>query len=899
MESPREILFSDLVEASAARAPHFAELVARFLAQPDPAPNAPEVPPEEPDQAPPVPPDAWNLPKLRRAVAPSTLERKTATERKLIRREAFEGTAAGPNPPPRLRLADLLLDLYEAGDEPAHSALLDIYASAPLTWGVWKAMKRTMKLAEARFDAAMFGVLAHRFDTSVAGERGGEVSIGTLVYLKRRAWRFLRRLGRILPELYPSFAAEVLRHYTPGFAFSRSWVANQIWGHAELVGRGHNHLRGAPPKLEKRYLDEAWKKALAPTMFLLESCQHDEVAGFAIRSLERDFPETLSKAEPERLARLGARPLAPVQEFVVKLLSVSPELHMSKLEGLKLRDMVLGLLTSGSAAARKYALEYARGYAPNLGKEELAALLSADDADVRALAVSRLSAMDPKALGLPLLVAMLRSAAGASFASKMIVESFTPAELDPESYLALMTGTQVHRKLVQELFTKHKSKAPAALLQSLIDDPRCPGWVRGPAMQELSQYSGAEIGFAWIKKALLQPVTRPTVETWLRGGKFKAPVLDVEWMKGLVQKPIFRELALTVLVGSDWVPRESLGLPWLLEMVRHADPTVQTFARQYVLHQFGPAEIGLERLWALATDKKEAEATRRFAGELLAAHHPGLATEKKAGVEPKLDHAAFSKARLGPLFASELVDVRELAAKLAYEELVRWGDAEILYTLAESPHKEPRKLAERLLLSIQDGAADPAHTPPAEWLDSARVFALAESAHKSTRELAVSLIRRHYTRIGGAQKLLWLMEGPDREVRLFAVRLLWEKHRPHPPPPGFRPKKLKGAAAPEASQGPLSGAEDALQRFLKTTLLGLPPGRMERRDADALADRALPASVAKARLIEVVRDMAIEDAAFAALVSPVLSEMSHSAAMGEWQSSVAALARIRRAHPGV
>ena len=81
-------------------------------------------------------------------------------------------------------------------------------------------------------------------------------------------------------------------------------------------------------------------------------------------------------------------------------------------------------------------------------------------------------------------------------------------------------------------------------------------------------------------------------------------------------------------------------------------------------------------------------------------------------------------------------------------------------------------------------------------------------------------------------------------------------------------------------------------------MLGLPPGRMERRDADSLADRALPASVAKARLIEVVRDMAVEDTAFAALVTPVLEEMSSSAAQGEWQSSVAALARIRRAHPG-
>ena len=46
---------------------------------------------------------------------------------------------------------------------------------------------------------------------------------------------------------------------------------------------------------------------------------------------------------------------------------------------------------------------------------------------------------------------------------------------------------------------------------------------------------------------------------------------------------------------------------------------------------------------------------------------------------------------------------------------------------------------------------------------------------KATREIALTLVRRHYERIGGARRLAWLMESPDREVRLFAVRLL---HRP-------------------------------------------------------------------------------------------------------------------------
>jgi hypothetical protein len=76
---------------------------------------------------------------------------------------------------------------------------------------------------------------------------------------------------------------------------------------------------------------------------------------------------------------------------------------------------------------------------------------------------------------------------------------------------------------------------------------------------------------------------------------------------------------------------------------------------------------------------------------------------------------------------------------------------------------------------------------------------------------------------------------------------------------------------------------------------------MERREAsdDALPERPLPASVAKRRLVEVVRDMAVEERGFADVVVPVLEEFMHAQARGEWQACVAALARIRRTHPGV
>ena len=54
--------------------------------------------------------------------------------------------------------------------------------------------------------------------------------------------------------------------------------------------------------------------------------------------------------------------------------------------------------------------------------------------------------------------------------------------------------------------------------------------------------------------------------------------------------------------------------------------------------------------------------------------------------------------------------------------------------------------------------------------------------------------------------------------------------------------------------------------------------------------------MAKARVVEIVRDLAIEDVAFADAVRPLLQEMTASLAQGEWQSCLQALCAIDAVH---
>jgi hypothetical protein len=208
-----------------------------------------------------------------------------------------------------------------------------------------------------------------------------------------------------------------------------------------------------------------------------------------------------------------------------------------------------------------------------------------------------------------------------------------------------------------------------------------------------------------------------------------------------------------------------------------------------------------------------------------------------------------------------------------------------------------RQFAYNLLLTINTAEADSRYIPPQEWLLASEIFALAESPYKMTREIALTLIRRHYQYLGGVQRLAWLMESPAREVRLFAVRLLWDQHRPVTVANDWQPQKGTWQAPQQRFE-----SDQALQQFLRVVLYGLPPGRMERRATNVteqMPERALPASESKRRLLGIVRDLALEQHDFAVLIIPVLVAFQHSQAKGEWQSVITTLMRIRQKHPDI
>ncbi|MFO0576859.1 MAG: hypothetical protein U1A78_22890 [Polyangia bacterium] len=949
-----EIELRDLKLLAESESPDLADAIIAFLSQPDPVRSAPaaagpSAPPsksrasddeddddydddgdgdddedfeEDEDEGAEAAPSAaaatggpLNINGYKALIDRRALRYKSKAERREAAQAALKQLLSQEAPPPRLLLAELIAGLYDKGTPWGRATILRLAEEAPLRFGLWGGLKRVYKRAEERMDAEVFGALACRFDTALARSSGRDVGNGTLIYLRRRAWRFLRHLGTQVPALYPQFAVQVLRHYGPDVRFYSSWIVPRMWPGVFLLDS--NRKKPQDP-LKNRPFDEAWKRSPDPLMLLLETCRCDAAAAFAIASLRRDFPETLRKVTPAWLERLAHRPLASAHEFLIDTLQASPELHQVKLRGLGLHEAVLALLTSPSGRARTYAIEYARAHAQDLAKERLEELLQGGEKEVRAFAAALLATRPPRELGLPLLGRLLGHRETAAMAEKALA-TFERKDLSEAFLRDMLFGESEQLEWAQKYLKA--SYAPgeldAAFWKRLLDDPRSKDADDAAelAVEALGKLPLVALGAAWLLDALMRDGLSNTISKWLARGEGlgAADVATlVERVKGLVLHSRYRHLALPILENGKLIRPKDLGLPWLLSLARRAQPELAEFAHRYLLQHMGPADFsddgslegGTARLFALATSDKEPEPVRLFAQTYLRCHHPSLSSEqpeaKSLHLKPQLKRAAYTAERIWPSLFDPRPDVRRFAAAVTRVELRRWGYHLRVYELADSDAKEVRNIAYDALLKAGDPTADTAHTLKPEELEAGSIFALAGSRKRSTREVALELIRRHYGRLGGAERLPWLMESPDREVRLFAVRLLWEKHRPLHLPPGWKPSgkaPVLGAAAAAATER--FPDIEGLRGFLRRILFGLPPGRsMEPRDPTT-PRRHVAASVAKRYVIEIVRDLGEEDEAFARLVAPVLAEFTGSLARTEWQACLAALMRLQKVHPAL
>jgi hypothetical protein len=334
---------------------------------------------------------------------------------------------------------------------------------------------------------------------------------------------------------------------------------------------------------------------------------------------------------------------------------------------------------------------------------------------------------------------------------------------------------------------------------------------------------------------------------------------------------------------------------------------------------------GCTRLWTLATEPGPDDAPlRTFALRYIRRHHPDISlalTDRPVDPGAEMPPEFLSFERVKPLFFEAREPLRALALELARWELARWKPPiEAVVELCESPHPEVREFLAKALGADASKEHARYRIDPAT-LTADAVYSFCESLDQETRALGMKLIESN-PRLAIPEELFRLTESPDRQVRAFVIKTIWSLYRdkgitphwkPAPRPEstvGKKPEAAKKAAAAEKKDaGPPARPEGkpasdaALRDFVRRILFTVSPGRLPKASAEAArarkADklRPLPARKAKLGLIEVMRDLAVDEAAFAAIVRPLFAEFMASRGESERAACLVALTRIDKAHP--
>jgi hypothetical protein len=162
-------------------------------------------------------------------------------------------------------------------------------------------------------------------------------SVHTRNYLRRRAWRYFRKLGKQQPQRYLPAIVEALQQYTDadmpdGLALLDNWgLVHALFGvcpalvakpHGWALAEGRTLAELAPAPA----FEPLWQASPAPLVELMKGARCRPVRQWAIRMLRRHFPNALATLPLSELLVMLASEDAELSQLAVEALRQSPEL---------------------------------------------------------------------------------------------------------------------------------------------------------------------------------------------------------------------------------------------------------------------------------------------------------------------------------------------------------------------------------------------------------------------------------------------------------------------------------------------------------------------------------------------------------------------------------------------
>ncbi len=379
--------------------------------------------------------------------------------------------------------------------------------------------------------------------------------------------------------------------------------------------------------------------------------------------------------------------------------------------------------------------------------------------------------------------------------------------------------------------------------------------------------------------------------------------------------------------GSKQVDAEKLVAQGAPIKIISETAFLQMLAGEERTFSAGSIERGCERLWSLLTEPgAEDLPLRKLALQYMRRHHPDIClAETDRPVDPGAEIPAsfLTFERMRPLFFEARATLRAFALDVARWELSRWSPKlDALLDLCEGPHADVRAFVEKALFAGAEKEHDRYRIPRAS-LTADGVYLFCESQNEAARRLGMKLLTAH-AHLAAPAELFRLSESPDRQIVAMVIKTLWSLYRDKHMTRGWKPApgavvtvgkkgekaaEIKPVEAPPARPSGRPASDQALYDFLRRALFTIPPGRMAAAAAASAAPatssgaaskpgkrvRPLPTRRSKIMIIESMRDLAIEDAAFAGVVGPLFDELLASSGASERAACLVAKTRIHKA----
>ena len=545
--------------------------------------------------------------------------------------EVDEGVSPLPD---RYKIHLILTALWQDGSAYSRTILKQAITALPVSYGVWKGLKRIYKQAEFSQDYEIFGQIAakvdlQRFDQTVSSP----VSLATKTYMSLRAWRYLRQLGQQMPIGYIDAAVSVLASYDETMMAGspeqmRSWVLNHICFHNSLDYGVNRFSSRSPRKLfdaKGRAFFDAWQRDAEPLIQLLAIAKNEAIRQFATDSLKHDFKTQLRDVSSETLQYLSAGQVHSKarDEMIVWLLENSPHFEKSKFQALGLHQVVLQLLHSHYPAAYQYAIGYAKSYAQDLSLTELMLLAMSDYEPVRIFAINNILSRDPIAdIGVNGWGQLLDTEHHHQTASKQLSKHFTRRDLTPEWFFERLTSGRTHsvkfaiKKLpelysAKELGTEYFIRVAQQLdiLEQQDFSAHNDSYCMDFALDQLRRLDLSQVNAAVWQMLLLHPLSQATITDWFDEDVLSAATLDMSYWHALAYEP-------------DWQVSE------YIEQLKSAETPIKNWQKhlafdEYLaenvrdwlsdVRRFAPIDLGFD--WLMNLAHSEQALYREFAIE--------------------------------------------------------------------------------------------------------------------------------------------------------------------------------------------------------------------------------------------------------------------------------------------